>query len=183
MSCSRAFFALIVFATAALPVWCVNACAQCHAKELAYIEAGRNLQSAKYMLQGYQLLIACEPDFTNDPVMSSGMGVALLESGRAVEAAGIFERAVRLEPNVASHYLDEGFAWEEAHDQTKAIDALEKTLQIDPMLKPAYQKLAAIYLEERERAKIRETFERYLKAFPGSIEAQVALHTIGLVSP
>jgi Tfp pilus assembly protein PilF len=77
----------------------------------------------------------------------------------------------------------EGFAREEAHDKAKAIEALEKALQIDPMLRPAYQKLAAIYLEERERARIRETFERYLKAFPESIEAQVALHTIGRVSP
>jgi hypothetical protein len=51
------------------------------------------------------------------------------------------------------------------------------------MLKPAYQKLAEIYLEDHERAKVRETFEQYLKTFPESIEAQVALHTIGLTSP
>jgi cytochrome c554/c'-like protein len=149
---------------------------------LAYIEAGRNLQSAKYMLQGYRLLVACEPQFPNDPAVLTGRGLVLLGTGRPAQAAGIFERAVRVEPNVASHYVDEGFAWERAQDQAKAIENLERALQIDPMLKPAYQKLAAIYLEERERAKIRQTFERYLKAFPGSIEAQVALHTIGLVS-
>jgi Tfp pilus assembly protein PilF len=134
------------------------------------------------MLQGYRLLVACEPQFPNDPAVLTGRGLVLLGTGRPAQAAGIFERAVRVEPNVASHYVDEGFAWERAQDQAKAIENLERALQIDPMLKPAYQKLAAIYLEERERAKIRQTFERYLKAFPGSIEAQVALHTIGLVS-
>jgi hypothetical protein len=42
---------------------------------------------------------------------------------------------------------------------------LHKAQQIDPMLKPAYQKLAEIYLEDHERAKVRETFEQYLKTF------------------
>jgi tetratricopeptide (TPR) repeat protein len=149
---------------------------------LAYIEAGRTFQSDNYMLQGYRLLVACEPDFKNDPVVLTGMGLALSESGRATEAAGMFERAVRLEPNAASHYVDEGFAWRQAREEGKAIENLERALQIDPLLKPAYQKLAEIYLEEHELLKLRETFERYLKAFPQSIEAQVALRRIGRIS-
>ncbi|MGI8962722.1 MAG: tetratricopeptide repeat protein [Bryobacteraceae bacterium] len=150
---------------------------------LAYIEAGRTLQSAKYMLQGYPLLVACLPDFPNDPAVLTGIGVVLLGTGRAAEAAVAFKRAVRVEPNVASHYIDEGFAWNQTHDRTKAIDNLERALQIDPLSKLAYQKLAEIYVQDHEGAKVQETFERYLKAFPGSIEAQVALHTIESTSP
>jgi tetratricopeptide (TPR) repeat protein len=150
---------------------------------LAYLEAGQKSQSAKYTLQGYPLLVACLPDFPNDPAVLSGIGVVLLGTGHTAEATGIFERAVRAQPNVASHYLDAGFAWNEAHDRVKAIQNLERALQIDPLLKSAYQKLAEIYLQDHNRAKLRETFERYLKAFPGNIEAQVALRTIGSTSP
>ena len=130
---------------------------------LAYIEAGRTLQSAKYMLHGYPLLVACLPAFPNDPAVLTGIGVVLLGTGRAAEAAATFERAVRLEPNVASHYIDEGFAWGQAHNPAKAIFNLEKALQIDPLSKQAYQKLAEIYLQDNERAQARETLERYLR--------------------
>jgi Tfp pilus assembly protein PilF len=68
-------------------------------------------------------------------------------------------------------------------EAVRAIRNLERALQIDPLLKAAYQKLAEIYLQDHDRAKLRETFERHLKAFPGSIEAQVALRTIGSTSP
>jgi hypothetical protein len=150
---------------------------------LAYIEAGRTLQSAKYMLQGYPLLVGCLPEFPNDPAVLTGIGVVLLGTGRTTEAAAAFEHAAGLEPNVASHYIDEGFALNQAHDRVRAIENLERALQIDPLLKPAYQKLAEIYLQDHERAKARQTFERYLKAFPESIEVQVALRTIASASP
>jgi tetratricopeptide (TPR) repeat protein len=146
---------------------------------LAYIEAGRTFQSVADMQQGYRLLLACEPDFASDAAVSTGMGFALLETGCAAEAAGMFERAVRLKPNVALHYIDESFALLQAHDRASTIENLEKALQIDPMLQAAYRKLAEIYLEDRDRVKLRETFERCLEAFPQSIEAQVALRTIG----
>ncbi len=145
---------------------------------LAYIDVGQKSQSAEYMLRGYRVLVGCERDFANDPAVLTGIGLVLLGKRHAADAAAVFERAARLEPNVASHYVNEGFAWNEAQDRAKAIETLEKALELDPLLKPAYQKLAEIYVEDHDREKVRQTFERYLKAFPESIEAQLALRRI-----
>jgi predicted Zn-dependent protease len=122
----RPFVALIVLATAALRASSLHPCEQCHPKEvagyavtawhirwherpgafakrdlgLAYAEAGRTFQSAKYMLQRYQSLAAYQPDFPNDPAVVTGIGLVLLGTDRSAEAAEMFERAVRLEPRI-----------------------------------------------------------------------------------
>lgn len=145
---------------------------------LAYIQVGRESQLAGYMLRGYRLLTTCEPDFPNDPAVFIGIGVVLLGTKHAAEAARIFERTIQLEPTVAEHYLNAGFASKEAHDQTKAVEDLEKALQLDPLLQAAYYKLAEIYFEMHNPEKARETLERYLKASPGNIEAQLAIRRI-----
>jgi len=150
---------------------------------LAYIDVGRKSQSADYMYRGYRLLLACEPEFPNDPAVLTGIGLVLLGTHHPTEAAATFARTARLEPANPEHYMDEGFAWKEAGNQPKAIESFGKALQIDPLLKQAYEGLAATYIQAHDPAQARETFERYLKASPGSIEAQVAVRTIGGRAP
>ncbi len=150
---------------------------------LAYIEVGRKAQSPDYMYRGYRLLAACQPAFPNDPAVLTGIGLVLLGTHHATEAAATFARTARLEPVNAEHELDEGFAWKEAGNQAKAIESFEKALQIDPLLKQAYEGLAAVYIQAHEPTKARETFERYLKVGPGSIEAQAAVRSIAAGAP
>ncbi len=145
---------------------------------LADIEVGRQYKSAAHMLEGLRLLTACRHDFPYDPAVSTGIGMVLLGMNRGSEAAASFAQAAQVEPGVASHYLDEGFAWRAAKEPGKAIENLEKTLQLDPLLEPAYRELVTLYSEAHNPPKVRDTWERYLRAFPGSLQAQTGVRAI-----
>lgn len=150
---------------------------------LADIEVGRQLKSAPHMLEALRLLTACQRDFPYDPAVSTGIGRVLLGMKRNSEAAASFARAAQVEPEVASHYLDQGFAWKAANEQEKAIENFEKALQLDPLLEPAYRELAGLYSKRGFPVKARDTWTRYLRAFPGSIEAQMAVRTTAAMRP
>ena len=108
----------------------------------------------------------------NDPAVLTSIGQVMLGAGDAGSAAVIFQRAIEMEPNDPSHYLHAAMAWRAAHDSGKAIENAEKALRLDPMLEQPYRLLADIYREDRQPAMVHMTYERYLKAFPESIEAQ-----------
>ena len=142
---------------------------------LADIEVGRQFKSAPHMLEALRLLTACKRDFPYDPAVSTGIGLVLLGMKRGSEAAASFAHAAEVEPDVASHYLDEGFAWKSANEPGKAIASFEKALELDPGLEQAYRELASLYDALQDQEKLREIKERYLRAFPGSIEAQTGI--------
>jgi tetratricopeptide (TPR) repeat protein len=60
----------------------------------------------------------------------------------------------------------------------KAIEDFEKALQLDPFLEPAYRELADLYSKSGSLEKVRYTWERYLREFPGSIEAQTGVRAM-----
>jgi tetratricopeptide (TPR) repeat protein len=145
---------------------------------LADIEVGRQLKSAPHMLEALRLLTACKHDFPYDPAVSTGIGLVLLGMKHGSEAARSFAQAAQVEPEVASHYLDQGFAWKAANEVGKAIEDFEKALQLDPFLEPAYRELADLYSRSGSLEKVRYTWERYLREFPGSIEAQTGVRAM-----
>jgi Tfp pilus assembly protein PilF len=63
-------------------------------------------------------------------------------------------------------------AAEKAGDSESAIKYLEKALQLDPFLVTPYRRLALLYNASHQLALARQTYERFLKAFPESIEAK-----------
>lgn len=136
---------------------------------LADIESGRQLKSAQHMLEGLQLLTECKHDFPYDPSVSTGIGLVLMGMNRGAEAAASFGQAAQIEPRVASHYLDEGFAWRIAKQPQKAIESLEKAIALDPGLEEAYRALVEIYSEAHEEEKERDTWARYRRMFPNRL--------------
>jgi tetratricopeptide (TPR) repeat protein len=142
---------------------------------LAEVKVGNRLESFSLVNQGFQLLLDCWPGFPNDPALVTAIGKALLTAGRGADAAPAFEQAIQMEPNVALHYLHAGVAWKAAHDYKKAIAYLEKAQQLDPLLEEPYLELAEAYSQARDPAMVRQTCERYLKAFPKSLAAQTAV--------
>lgn len=142
---------------------------------LADVEIGRKFRSAKHMREALQLLTASRHDFPYDPDVATGLGMVLLGMNRGAESAKLFEQAAEVEPNAAANYLNEGFAWRAAHDRERAVQALNKALQLDPLLEAAYRELVGIYLETGDSEELRNTWRRYLKALPQSIEAQAGL--------
>jgi predicted Zn-dependent protease len=126
--------------------------------------------------------MACWPDFPKDPPLLTAIGQMLLGVGDSENAAAVFERAIQAEPNVAAHYLHAALAWRQAKDQKKAIAYLEQALERDPLLQEPYQRLAEIYSEAHDTAMVRQTYQRYLTAFPQSIEAQTEVRSASVLA-
>lgn len=132
---------------------------------LADIKVGERRESINLVKQGFELLQACGQEFPDDPPMLTALGDALLTAGQGADAASAFEQAIRLEPDVAVHYLHAGLAWKQAGDTAKAIEYLEKALQFDPLMEQPYRELGRIYSAAHDAAKVNETYDRFLKAF------------------
>jgi tetratricopeptide (TPR) repeat protein len=139
---------------------------------LAEIEVGERTRNLALVSRGAKRLTEYVSTSPNDPAVLTSIGQVMLGAGDAGSAAVIFQRAIEMEPNDPSHYLHAAMAWRAAHDSGKAIENAEKALRLDPMLEQPYRLLADIYREDRQPAMVHMTYERYLKAFPESIEAQ-----------
>jgi Flp pilus assembly protein TadD len=139
---------------------------------LAEVEVGERTKNVVLVSQGARRLKECSASFSGDPALLTALGQVLLGVNDAEEAASVFERAIQAEPGNPAHYLHAAMAWNAAHDSQKAIEYLEKAIRLDPTVEQPYRVLAAIYKQENQPAMAHLTYERYLKAFPKSIEAQ-----------
>jgi tetratricopeptide (TPR) repeat protein len=151
---------------------------------LAYVKVGDRRESPALVSQGFQFLYACCSDLPDDPPVLAGIGNALLAAGQATFAAAVFERAIQIEPDNALNYLHAGLAAKALHDKEKAVENLEKAVQLDPLLDQPYLELVQFYTESHDARMLQRTKEQYLKAFPKSIRAQALfLNNATSVSP
>ncbi len=139
---------------------------------LAYARVGNQLESLPFVRRGYELLSSAWNDFPNDPVLLRAIGQIMGGTKAEADAVALFKKALGVEPNSALFYDDMALAAEKAGDNESAIKYLEKTLQLDPLLVAPYQHLARLYAANHQLALAHQTYERFLKAFPESIEAK-----------
>ncbi len=111
------------------------------------------------------------------------MGVVRLGTGDAAGAEALFEKVIQMTPDDAPSYVHAALAWHMMHHNDKAIQCLNKALQLDPLEQQPYRNLAAIYNEENDPERVRQTYERFLKAFPQSLEAQSDVEKTELIAP
>ena len=88
------------------------------------------------------------------------------------DAQALFDKALAVGPNSALVYEDRALAAEKTGDNQNAIKYFEKTLQLDPLLVAPYQHLALLYTASHQLSLVRQTYVRFLKAFPENIEAK-----------
>jgi hypothetical protein len=145
---------------------------------LAEVAVGRSLKIPDLALKGARLLISSWPTLPNDAPTLTGIGEVFFDLGRFDDSVAAYEEAIKAEPGVASNYLHAAVAWRGAKNNEKAIQYLEKTLQIDPMIQEAYGELAGIYRSRNEPERVRQTWERFVKVFPTSIEGRAQLRRL-----
>jgi tetratricopeptide (TPR) repeat protein len=145
---------------------------------LAEMEVGERLKAAGLVTQGVRLLMACWPNYPNDPPVLNNIAQALFNIGEDETAASVYEHVIEIEPGAASNFLHAGVAWRAAHNDKKAITYFERALEIDPLLEEAYQELIRTYLAAPNSEMLRQTCQRYLKAFPQSLEAQAEVRNL-----
>jgi tetratricopeptide (TPR) repeat protein len=139
---------------------------------LAYSLVGRRLDSTPFSRRGYDLLRASSNDFPEDPALLRAMGNSMTGFRDENSARALFSEALAAKPNSALLCYDMAFAAAQAGNTVGAIEFLEKTLQLDPLLVTPYKELARLYTASQQPALARQTYERFLKSFPDSIEAQ-----------
>ena len=142
---------------------------------LAYALAGRRFDVSAFIRRGYDLLVSASKDFPDDPVLLRAMGNAMTSFRSEARAQSLFAKVLSVKPNAAMVYYDMAFAATQAGNPESAIGYLEKTLQIDPFLVTPYKELARLYTGSQQPSLARETYGRFLKAFPESIEAKRAV--------
>jgi tetratricopeptide (TPR) repeat protein len=142
---------------------------------LAEVEVGEKLRSKSLTLAGMQQLLSSWSKFPDDVAMLAAVGEVLFNVGENENSAAAYEQAIKLQPDVATHYFHAAVAWRAAHDDTKAEDRLEKALQLDPLLEQAYRLLGEIYFQAGDRDMARRTRERYLEAFSGTVSEQMSV--------
>ncbi len=147
---------------------------------LADVEVGERVKSLAMIQRGYRLLVRCLPRFPNDPAVLTALGQVLLGSHHDSSAEAMFERVIQVQPDNASNYLHAALASKAAGDDAKAIDDLNRALELDPIMRQSYLELARIYEEEGNAAMLRQTDERYAAAFPKMLDAR---RQLGLKRP
>jgi Cytochrome c554 and c-prime len=145
---------------------------------LAEIKVGERAESVSLLNQGLQNLLASWDAYPDDPPILRALGEVATDAGKAQAALPVLEHAIKVEPENPWNYVHAAHTSHIAHDDPKAIMYLEKALTLDPNLQEAYQDLAAIYGDINDQSQEAQTFERYLKAFPQSLEARTSLQAI-----
>jgi tetratricopeptide (TPR) repeat protein len=139
---------------------------------LAYALVGRRLDALTFIRRGHDLLLSASNDFPIDPALLRAMGNTMTGFRAEASAHALFSKVLFVKPNSALVYYDMAFASTQAGNTERAIEYLEKTLQLDPFLVTPYKELARLYSISQQSALARETYGRFLKAFPESIEAK-----------
>jgi hypothetical protein len=142
---------------------------------LAEINVGEKLKMPDLATKGARLLISAWASLPQDAPALNGIGEVLFSLGRYEDSAAAYEQAIKLDPNVASNYLHAAVAWRAANNDTKAIQYLQRTIELDPLIQEVYGELAGIYAQRHETDMVRQTWESLLEAFPKSIEAQLVM--------
>lgn len=148
---------------------------------LAYISVGERDQSAYHLNEGFRLLAEVQPSFPDDPEVLTSLGLVLLRKNVPRQAAGLFARVVRLQPEHASSYLNLGVAWKAAGDTQQAVKSLEQAIELDRSLEDAYVLLAGIYAETGRPDMWRRTMDRFLDFMPQNLSFRKRLAVEGKV--
>lgn len=119
---------------------------------IAYIDAGIQRKSSKFIVQGYRTLTEVQAQFSDDSDFFKWIGEALLLAQQTSEAKIAFERALELDPDsplaeasAATPYVDSG-------DAARAIPHLQRALTLDPLYLPAASTLMSLYQREGDTA-------------------------------
>lgn len=145
---------------------------------LAEVAVGRSLKVPDLARRGARLLIQVHSSSPKDAAVLTGIGQVLFDLGRYEDSATVYEEAIKVEPDVASNYLRAAEACRGAKHETKAIQYLERTIEMDPMIQEAYGELAAVYTAQNKPDLVRQTWVQFVRVFPGSIEARAQLRRL-----
>src|SRR5579884_621190 len=139
---------------------------------LAYARVGRQLEILPFIRRGYELLVSASDRFPNDPVLLRALGQIIAGTKAEADADALFHKALAFERESPMIDYDMALAAETAGDSENAIQYLERTLRLDPLLVAPYEDLARLYTASHQPALAQQTYLRFREAFPENLEAK-----------
>jgi photosynthetic reaction center cytochrome c subunit len=115
---------------------------------VAYIDAGMQQGSPRFLVHGYRLLTEVQNQFPTDPDVFSSIGNALLLAKHTSEAELAFERTLQLAPNSAPAETNAAAAYLQAGDVAQAVEHLQHAVALDPLSLAAAVPLINLYRRE-----------------------------------
>ena len=127
---------------------------------LAYLSFGLQSESQTEVARGERMLTEIRNSFPNDPAVLSGLGTALLFRRQPREAMAYFVRVAELQPEDVANEENLGNACLAAGEFDCAAKHLERALDLNPLLLPVANRLAALYRRQGNEAKLSSLSQR-----------------------
>lgn len=128
---------------------------------LALVTAGLQNHDSSQVVRGYRMLNRLEKQMQDDPEVLTALGSILLTAKQPEEATKVFRKALTLQPRYAPYEVNLATALFDSNQRPEAIQHLERSLELDPLLQKAVTALASAYGSEGENAKANEVVGRY----------------------
>lgn len=114
-------------------------------------------------------------DPVHHPDAWNNLGFILLQAQRFAEAEDALERAVALDPDLATAWVNLGSIMLLQEDYEGALDPLERAVAADPGYVPALGNLGLVYMNLGRTDRARVMFEQVLQYQPGDTRARSML--------
>lgn len=121
----------------------------------------------KEIEQGYRILGGVSRD--GDAAVLTGLGSVLLQQRHAKLAVQFFEQAAALHPRIGSYALYLGVALREAGQIGRAVNELQRAIELNPSLARAYRELADTYRLLGQEQQAHQTMERFRRFMPQTL--------------
>ena len=119
---------------------------------------------------------AREIDGRNADILND-LGLCMMQTGRAREALGVFDAALRQAPGSAKFFFNKALAYEILGELDHERRALERVIAIDPNHVPALNLLSFLAADRNDATVARDYAARALTISPGEIIPHLALAT------
>jgi tetratricopeptide (TPR) repeat protein len=123
-------------------------------------------------------LLAVDPGRDGDASLQYAYALALVRSGRALEAEPVFRRLIDQHGDSAELHVLVGQARAQQGDYPGAIESLDRALSLKPEVAEANAALGLIYLQQGKLPEAERALRKELSAHPGDSRAQ---HTLAAV--
>jgi aspartate beta-hydroxylase len=130
------------------------------------IESADRAAAGGRIAEATQLLSRAQGLEPAHPRVLSALGLLALRTGRAAEARGHFEAAVRVDPKSPMIRLYIAFAARALGDQAAEWAALERSLSLEPRFYPALLEKASLLERQAKPRQAAQAFEAFLTCVP-----------------
>jgi tetratricopeptide (TPR) repeat protein len=117
-------------------------------------------------------LLADDPQVDRDPSLRFAYAMALARSGGASKAEAVFARLLAEQGDKAEVNVLLGQAYASDGDFAKAVERLERALELDPKVAEAQSTLGVVYLKQGRLESAEQAFRAELKSHPNDLASQ-----------